>query len=165
MKLKEIVTAILDYARDYPNVHSVYQGDIYDNLNGGQEVEYTAVVVTQQQHNYAYQDGNIVFNFNVFYVDRLTADGSNALDTQSEAADFFYRLVDQIDQHGIIQDFTIQPFTERFADLCAGAYATFGVQVPVPCQVSSTMPTGFKYLASEDNLYIITEDGNYVIIR
>ncbi|MCF0247864.1 MAG: hypothetical protein HUJ86_04570 [Synergistes sp.] len=165
MKLKEAVALIMDFAREYPNVHAVHEGDIYDTLNGGQELEYTAVVVTQQQHNYQWQQGYAVLNFNVFYVDRLTADGGNRLDVQSAAADFFASLVAYLDDKAIVEEYTLNTFTERFADLCAGGFLTLGLRVSLPCAEAFKHPSSYCYLISEDGLYIITEDNNYVITK
>ena len=130
MKLKEIILTIKDFSLNYHNVNSFYDGDIYDNLNGTQQVDYTSVVVTQAPHNFYFQDEYMMLNFNVFYVDRLTSNGDNRLDIQSAACDFFYRLIEFMeDKAMIVQDYQITTFQEKFSDLCAGAYLTFSVRV------------------------------------
>lgn len=130
MKLKEIIMTIKEFSLDYRNINSFFEGDIYDNLNGTQQVDYTSVVVTQAPHNFYFQEEYMKLNFNVFYVDRLTSNGDNRLDVQSAACDFFYRLIQYLeDKYIIVEDYMITTFQEKFSDLCAGAYLTFAVRI------------------------------------
>lgn len=127
MKLKELINSIVGIAKAQPNVNSTYEGDIYE-LNHYQDVDYCVFVVTQQEHQFNNNENLATFNFNFFFVDRLTANEDNVIDVQSTAVSFLETLVADIEKLGvIIENYNIHTFKERFNDICAGAYMTIGI--------------------------------------
>lgn len=128
MKLKELINSIVGIAKAQPNVNSTFEGDIYE-LNHYQDVDYCAFVLTQQEHQFSNNDNLATFNFNFFFVDRLTANEDNVIDVQSTAVSFLETLVADIEKLGvIIEKYNIHTFKERFNDICAGAYMTIGIK-------------------------------------
>lgn len=128
MKLYEIINTLQQIASAQPAVNNVFEGSVYQ-LNELKDIKYASVVISQEQHT---QDRDfITYNFNIFYVDRLTADGSNKLSVQSTALDVLANIVLAMDELGF--DFTniyYNTFTQRFEAECAGAYATVSFLAP-----------------------------------
>ena len=65
----------------------------------------------------------------VFYVDRLV--GDNALEIQTTAISVIQQIINTIGNNveniSIASGYSIQPFTEKFADECAGAFVQFDI--------------------------------------
>lgn len=128
--LRAVVNKIEQAVRsvDY-NMGSFFYGDIY-NINHLQEVKYPAVIVTNSTHTS--KSDYITYNFNIFYVDRLTADKSNKLDVQSMATISLNNALQVLDEGYIVNDnWEIHTFEEKFNDVCAGAYINVGIQCPI----------------------------------
>ncbi len=154
--LRAVVNKIEQAVRsvDY-NMGSFFYGDIY-NINHLQEVKYPAVIVTNSTHTS--KSDYITYNFNIFYVDRLTADKSNKLDVQSMATISLNNALQVLDDGYIVNDnWEIHTFEEKFNDVCAGAYINVGIQCPI--ELCSAMPTRFWHLDKvTDYLYKGTWD-------
>lgn len=129
MKLYSVIEGIKRICYTIPNVHTVIVGDVYD-LNQLQDIEYSAMVITEQTHQYNNEDEYDVYGLNIFYVDRETSDKSNILDVHSHGIDALKEVVKYIEEIGgyITNQYTINTFEERFDSVCAGAYATINVR-------------------------------------
>lgn len=136
MTYYEVNKAIEACARANASVNSYYEGNVYD-INARSDIEYSAVILTPQAHSI--DEYLTTYNFNLFYVDRLTADreneyGGNKLFIQSEAIttlkEILNRLAGEYDDIGVNYTITANVFTERFSDECAGAFIAFSVEVP-----------------------------------
>lgn len=131
MTLKEIVTELNSIAIRQPNVHKfIISGDIYE-LNDT-DVEYAAFCATQQ--NVSENDSFRTYNFNLFYVDRLDDSKDNLIDVQSHAIEVLDNIVNTfIDNHFEVEitSKSFTTFTQRFLSLCAGAYCTINISIPV----------------------------------
>ena len=68
---------------------------------------------------------------NIFYVDRLTDDKANKIDVHANAIIFINSLLKALDDEYIISDYEIYNFNERFNDVCAGAYVSCRIQMPL----------------------------------
>lgn len=121
MKIKNIINFIKDTALKFPDVHQFIEGDVYQ-LNTLQDINYSVVCVTQQQHQILVDEEKINYHFNIFYIDRMTHDQSNKLDVQGSAIDVLTTICTKLEEIGIVQDYTVQPFTQMFNDECAGEY-------------------------------------------
>lgn len=133
MTLYTLITNIQNLAKMEPNIGFITQGDIY-SLNHIQDVVYPAFVITQAQHTGSYYNEYENYNITMFLVDRLVEDKSNELDVQSWANTCIQNILHRIEETnlGIVGDvFTVQTFTEKFDSLCAGAYATINIRVPI----------------------------------
>lgn len=128
MSLRDIIQLIKDAALYYPNVNSVYEGDIYE-LNTDQSVDYGSVVITQGVHSVNTLDEEITYNLYIFYVDRQTSNGDNITMVQSHGINIVNAILTRLGEMMNIEDYTIHTFKERFGSLCAGAYAEVGITV------------------------------------
>lgn len=106
-------------------------GDVYGIMNKKYH-KYPCVVLTVDNIQKGQNDTNIV-NGNLFYIDRQLADESNKLYIQSQGVsvlnNIFNKSYQNIGYPFDTQQFT--PFSEKFADLCAGAYCTFSALVDI----------------------------------
>ena len=113
-----------------PNIEYVVYGDVYE-LNHIQNVTYPAVVVTVGQHTSNLDNYYFNYRLNIFYVDRLTDDKVNKIDVHANAIIFINSLLKALDDEYIISDYEIFNFNERFNDVCAGAYVSCRIQMPI----------------------------------
>lgn len=128
MSLYSTVEYIKNKAKAQPNVGLVYEGDIYD-LNERQDISYPAVVASQSTH---VESGDFrAYGFNLFYVDRLTADKSNRLEIQSIAIEALSNIAKALKDEGYeISELRYHCFDERFDAECAGAYVEITLSEP-----------------------------------
>lgn len=131
MTLKEIIANIEGVAGKQPNINTIVRsGDIYD-LNSENNIRYSAFCATQQQHT---EIGDFMnYAFYLYYVDRLTSDGSNKVDIQSHGISTLSNIIRTLKNNDEyeIGDVVYQPFTQRFESDCAGVYATITISVPL----------------------------------
>ena len=113
-----------------PNIKFVVYGDVYE-LNHIQNVTYPAVVVTVGQHTSDLDNYKFNYRLNIFYVDRLTDDKVNKIDVHANSIIFINSLLKALDDEYIISDYEIYNFNERFNDVCAGAYVSCRIQMPI----------------------------------
>lgn len=128
MTLYSIVNTIKNIALTQPNVTATGEGDLYaDFINNG-NVKYATVYIVQQAHTSNLVNDTETYNFIVYYIDRCD---DNAVEIQSHAKDVLKNIVTstcnalQADCNRI----EYRCFTQKFLDLCAGAYATFSLQI------------------------------------
>lgn len=128
--LKAVVNRVEKAVRNVDKtIGNFFYGDIY-NINHIQEIKYPAVVVTNSTHN-ATSD-YITYYFNIFYVDRLTADKKNKLDVQSAATMTLKNTMQLVDENYLVNDnYELHTFEEKFNDVCAGAYINVGIKCPL----------------------------------
>ena len=129
MTLKNVVDIIEYVSLQQPNVRQFKEGSVY-TINSNPSNKYCNVVLTQRNHTETEQ--TYIFNFVVFYVDRLTDDlENNKLEAQSAGistlSNIFRTLEQEYDFE--IYDKIYTPFEEKFADSCAGAYANVRIEV------------------------------------
>lgn len=132
MTIAQIFGLINSVADNQPNInHIVKSGNIYD-LNEEKNIQYAAFCISQQEHREA--DGFFYFRAYLYYVDREKADGSNKIDIQSTACQTLSNIVNTLIQKHFIDfegDITYRVFEESFGSLCAGAYASITIALPV----------------------------------
>ena len=152
MTLYDTISIIEQIALQQPNVRTAKEGNVFDHLNANPSVEYAAVVLTQGQHQ---QDERFNhFRFSIFYVDRLESDlDSNRIQIQSTGKEVLNNIIRTLTSKfdAECDDITYQPFTQRFADECAGVFASVVIDVPV------------DYLCAEDYADSDWESGRVVI--
>lgn len=129
MVLKSIVNQLLDIAAAQPSVNSTAEGSVYDVLNSGGSAEKYAAFVAYPE-NVTVSGDEYEATIVMFYVDRLREDRSNRLEVQSNAIDTLHNIISSWGgEWELTESYT--PFTERFADVCAGAYVRVTVTVPI----------------------------------
>lgn len=132
MKLYNLIKTIKDISLSLPNIGSFYTGSVYE-LNKMQDVEYPAIVLTQEQHTVDVNNETETYGICLFAVDRLTSDDSNREDVQSWANEILLDVIHSLEQLNVIiqPNYTVDVFTERFDSLCAGAFLRAKVEVDI----------------------------------
>lgn len=129
MTLKNVVDIIEYVAIKQPNIRQFAEGSVYD-INKNPSNKYCNIVLTQREHTETEQ--TYIFNFIIFYVDRLVDNlDSNRLQVQSagiSALSNIFRTLEQEYDFDFLNK-TYTTYTERFTDECAGAYANVRIEV------------------------------------
>ena len=131
MTLKQVIDKFNEIALKQPTISTIIPGgDIYE-LNKDRNVKYGVFCATQGTHTADLDNGNTTYNFFLYYVDRLKSDESNKIEIQSTALEtlknILHTFIQETDSELSKCDF--QVFTESFAAVCAGAYATISIIV------------------------------------
>ena len=129
MTLRETYTAIEAIATQVPDVRTVVENDI-TRLNEMREAQYGVFGITQEQHSGS--QGWMTYTLNLFFIDRLLNSQDNEVQIQSHAIDVLRAIVIRMQEEGIPVADSVRytAFTERFQDLCAGAWAVVTIQTP-----------------------------------
>lgn len=129
--LTNLKNQIGDIALSQPEVNAYGEGSVYDLLNSGGKIEkYAAVVTTFQSASIV--DDNYTATVNLFYIDRLTKfDDNNRLQVQDTAVQTLHNILLQLAEEYDVENESYTLFTQKFADNCAGAYATLKITLPI----------------------------------
>lgn len=129
MTLKQLIYNILEIAKEKPNIRTAQEGNIYD-LNNMPDVEYNVFWLTQGQHRVG--ESTITYNFNMFYVNRLSDNLDNKIDIQSdgivELVNIINSIVDELDVE-VEYPLNFIPFNQRFLEDCSGVYTSVNIVV------------------------------------
>ena len=129
--LTNLKNQIGDIALSQPEVNAYGEGSVYDLLNSGGKIEkYAAVVTTFQSASIV--DDNYTATVNLFYIDRLNKfDDNNRLQIQDTAVQTLHNILLQLAEEYDVENESYTLFTQKFADNCAGAYATLKITLPI----------------------------------
>lgn len=129
--LTNLKNQIGEIALSQPEVNAYGEGSVYDLLNSGGKIEkYAAVVATFQSASIV--DDNYTATVNLFYIDRLTKfDDNNRLQVQDTAVQTLHNILLQLAEEYDVENESYTLFTQKFADNCAGAYATLKITLPI----------------------------------
>lgn len=158
MNLLQTIRTIEEVAKGIPNVHTVVSA--FEDLNR-EDTVYSAVIIQQQSHTH--NDDWMQYNFYIGYADRLVEDGSNELSVQSTAMNNIHSIVRAL--RNILPSAEISysntnVFTQRFTALCAGAYETVSIILPISeCDDNNEGIPGLDTLSTT-----ITSNGDYNFI-
>lgn len=103
-------------------VNDYAEGDVYEYMNSGMH-SYPAVFMTM--NNITSDSESTNYNFTMFYIDRLLSDGSNKINVQSIGVQVVKQILSKLfDIYPEIEISSTEytPFTEKFADDCAGVF-------------------------------------------
>ena len=128
MTLLDLIKKIEDVAVTQPQVKEVIPSDVY-KLNERADALYGVFAWTQGQHVMNVYEGMTAYTFNLFYIDRLTADQKNKTEIQSVGLQVLGNILRTLMSYIDVSEARFQPFTERFADECAGVYCTVTLTV------------------------------------
>lgn len=130
MTLAQVITKMKEIAAQQPAVSLIIDNDIY-RLNATPDATYGVFAYTQGQHT-GNVDGSLHrFAFTLFYVDRLNEDHSNEIEVQSVGVQVLETILRAMSDAGIFAgDYSVNTFTQRFLDDCAGAFASTTFEVP-----------------------------------
>ena len=117
------------------------EGDIYDYVDNGGEIQYPVLWVVIQPS--IYNRGVMSYRLLLLFADLLIEDKSNVLQAQSDqlqvALDFISKFkLDTSYNFNIADSTQIEFFEERFDDFTAGVTATIEIISPQPlnyCQI------------------------------
>lgn len=130
MTLYELIQIIEDVAIAQPSVQMVVENDVY-RLNEIADARYGVFAFTQGAHAVTADNDLITYNLTLFYVDRLADDNSNQIEVQSTGVMVLDNILMTLSERGVVVgDYSLQPFNQRFADMCAGIYASVALSVP-----------------------------------
>ena len=129
MNLAQFIERLKGVALAQPSVRTVVENDVF-RLNAMPSVDYGVFAFTQGQHRADMDREIITYVFSLFYVDRLTEDATNEVEVQSVGITTLTNIIHTLADDFGVGTWTINTFNQRFADLCAGAYATVGIDVP-----------------------------------
>lgn len=130
MTLLETIRTLETVALQQASVHTVIENDIF-KLNDLPNVKYGVFAFTQGQHTSTTAGPFTTYGFTLFYVDRLNEDRSNQIQIQSTGERTLRNILLILNDENVeSSQYTIQPFTQRFADECAGVYCEVSLSVP-----------------------------------
>lgn len=131
MNLQQLLHKIESFAKQQKFVNSVTIGDVYENWNGDPDKKYGALNIDIPQ---------LIVNSNMqqmqvylYYADRLVHDHSNEYEIKTTAELVLNNIINYCAELGdITEGWTINFFTQQFADELAGGYVSFYVEIEKP---------------------------------
>lgn len=131
MNLQQLLHKIESFAKQQKFVNSVTIGDVYENWNGNPDKKYGALNIDIPQ---------LIVNSNMqqmqvylYYADRLAHDHSNEYEIKTTAELVLNNVINYCAELGdITEGWTINFFTQQFADELAGGYVSFYVEIEKP---------------------------------
>lgn len=139
IELNGLVKLLKERAIQLPLIHSVYDGDVYDNWNSN-EVKYGSLNIGLQSVSY---DGNFcTYNFILYYGDRLLQYNANRNSVISDGINAIQSVLNYLDTlYYIDVNTTINytPFEQKFADYLAGVYCNVSITTESTVGVCSDM--------------------------
>ena len=121
MSLFSTINTLLEIGKAQPNILYWGEGDIYEALNGHQDVQYPVFLITQREH---VQNGDFVnYGLDLFVIDRLLSDKSNKLEVHSHAKAVLANIIRTAKEFYDVSSVVYHTFEEKFDSVCAGAYA------------------------------------------
>ena len=151
MTLFETYKAIETVANRHPNVNSVV--DDFDKLNV-ETAKYSAIVIQEDIHSRT--DDWMTYNFILGYVDRMVDWRGDDVEIHSVAVSALNTIIDTLKKSNQFADVTstnYNIFTKRFDAMCAGAYCSLSLTVPIS---NCTELESFDTLVKK-----FTENGQY----
>lgn len=135
MTLSNLIAKLKTIQQSHPMIKTFGEGDIYDYVDNGGEIEYPVMWVVVQPSSY--QTGTMRYRLLLLFADLLTEDKSNRLQLQSDqlqvAIDIISKLkIDTTYSFNITQNVNMEFFQERFDDFTAGVSATIEIVDPLP---------------------------------
>lgn len=130
MTLLQFIKILEGVAAKQPAVKMIVQDSVF-RLNDNPADKYGAFVWTQGQHSEGLDSDFRTFRFSLFYVDRLLNDKSNQAEVQSTGVEVLSNVIRTLAEEFGVNEWSIDTFTQRFTDECAGAWATVSFLVPI----------------------------------
>ena len=128
MTLRELYTFIEECVAQIPDIKTTIENDLL-KINEMRDVKYGVFAITQNQHTSTLE--YMRFSLNLFYIDRLVNSQDNEVQIQSHAIEILRQLLRKLEDTLSVSDAQYNVFSQRFQDLCAGAWAVVTISVPV----------------------------------
>lgn len=124
MTLAEVIRLIEQVASEQPTVNMIVESDVF-RLNSCSDAQYGVFAFVEGQHSADVEGDFAHYQFTLFYVDRLTNAKDNLIDIHSAGVSTLDNVIRSLADYGVMASaYTMQPFSQRFLDECAGVYAT-----------------------------------------
>lgn len=139
MTLRDLTNIINAAGEAQPSVRTVVPLDVF-RLNTMPDARYGVFAWTQQQHRIDVERGFARFAFTLFYVDRINDSRDNEIIVQSTGVSTLANVIRTVIASGVDMDgeALFQPFTQRFADDCAGVFTNVTFFVPLDTTCAET---------------------------
>lgn len=163
MRYFEFLKTIKNISTTHVLVNEYGEGDIYEHLNSG-EHKYPCVFLTVT--NIQSSVSSTLYNFTIFYTDRLVESGNNRTNIQSTGINVIQQILNRIIQEYPTHEVTntnFTPFTEKFADMCAGVFCDVTFEDPVD-NLESTINSECNEDDYELKTITLTKNGLYDVI-
>lgn len=135
MTLSNLVSKLKAIQLSHPMIRTFGEGDIYDYVDNGGEIEYPVlwVVVKPSQ----YRNTTMNYTLAIVFADLLAEDKSNRLQVQSDqllvALDVVAKLKNDMSySFNVNQNIAVEFFQERFDDFTAGVTINVEIIDPEP---------------------------------
>ena len=135
MTLVDLVKKLKAIQEAHPMIRTFGEGDIYDYVDNGGEIEYPVMWVVVKPSNYA--NTTMRYRLLILFADLLAEDKSNRLQLQSDqhqvALDVVSKLkLDTQYNFNISTNVNVEFFQERFDDFTAGVSVDIEIVDPQP---------------------------------
>lgn len=129
MLLIQAINKIQEISALQRNVSFVSAEDVYEAM-ALPNIDYGAMVFNQTSYHYDIDLGLNRLSFRLFYIDRLTDDESNKLEVQSIGFEVLKEVIKGMNSLSLnpAKGLVFRPFTQKFKDMCAGAYVEMTVE-------------------------------------
>lgn len=129
MLLIQAINKIKEICALQKNVNFVSAEDVYEAM-ALPNIDYGAMVFNQTAYNYDIDLGLNRLSFRLFYIDRLTDDEANKLEIQSIGFEVLKEVIKGMNSLSLnpSKGLVFRPFTQKFKDMCAGAYVEMTVE-------------------------------------
>ena len=122
MKYYNLIETLKNLSASHEVIQEFGEGDVYEYMNSGNH-KYPCLFMTTSNINSDVSSTD--YNFTLFYIDRLTNDGSNRIYTQSTGISVIRQMLIKLislnpDVELTSANYTL--FTEKFADYCGGVF-------------------------------------------
>jgi hypothetical protein len=127
MTLQDLIQDIESIAGGQPSVQMIVENDVY-KLNERADARYGVFAFTQETHSTSPDSDYITYNLILYYIDRLTDDERNEVEVQSTGVQVLGNILASLAERVVrVGDYNMQPFRQRFADVCAGVFARVAI--------------------------------------
>lgn len=129
--LYSVVKTLQTIALEQPNIRTVGENKLYDDMNGNPEIKYGVFYVTQNKHKST--DEWDIYSFNLFVIDRLTENKDNELRIESTAKQILDNIIATFCARynaEVVGERKYQPFVEKFKDVCSGLFVKVDLMMP-----------------------------------
>lgn len=128
MTYEKIVKKIENTCKKHIFVQEFGYGDVYEYLNSTSH-KYPILYLTTDNIQVDIDDRMYTLNGTLYFVDRVQEDNKNTLYVQSQGLSVLTDIFSKLNNELNISNITCTPFTQKFTDLCGGAYASFTIEV------------------------------------
>lgn len=101
------------------------------SVNESDNINYPVIALTI--NSITIKENTQAFDFNILFADRLTEQRDNEITAQTTGISTIIEILNAIKEHTTIDiddNYILTPFTEQFADNCAGVFARVSSEVP-----------------------------------